>query len=86
MEMNQPSQYCCAFDEEGMERNGKMTDRQLEAAASGIWYRSLELQEVLSKPGPESAPLADQELFELSIEKSEDVFRPGFVVKQSRAQ
>jgi hypothetical protein len=41
---------------------------------------------VLSKPGAESAPLAEQEFYELSIEESDDAFRPGFVVKQTRAQ
>ena len=44
------------------------------------------LQEVLSKAGAETRPLAEQEFYELCIEESDDAFRPGFIVKQSRAQ
>ena len=48
--------------------------------------RKLVLQEVLSKPGAETLPLAEQEFYELCIEESDDVFRPGFIVKKTRAQ
>jgi hypothetical protein len=44
------------------------------------------MQEVVSKLGAETLPLAEQEFYELSIEESEDAFRPGFVVKQTHAQ
>jgi hypothetical protein len=60
--------------------------RYLEAVALANQQRKLEVQEVLSKPDAESAPLAEREFFELCIEESDDVFRPGFVVKQTRAE
>jgi hypothetical protein len=44
------------------------------------------LQKVLSKAGSETLPLAEQEFYELCIEESNDVFRPGFIEKQTRAQ
>jgi hypothetical protein len=44
------------------------------------------LQEILSKPECESLPLAEQEFYELCIEESDDIWRPGFIVKQTRAQ
>jgi hypothetical protein len=43
-------------------------------------------QEVLAKPCTDNAPLAEQEFFELCIEESDDVFKPGFVVKQTHAE
>ena len=57
-----------------------------EAVTPANQQRKLVLQEVLSKPGAETLPLAEQEFYELCIEESDDVFRPGFVVKQTRAQ
>ena len=57
-----------------------------EAVALSNQQRNLVLQEVLSKPGAETLPLAEQEFYELCIEESDDVFRPGFVVKQTCAE
>ena len=68
------------------ERNAEMTSRYLEAVALANHQRMLVFQEVLSKPGAETLPLAEQEFYELCIEESDDVFRPGFVVKQTRAR
>ena len=68
------------------ERNADATRRFLEAVALANQQRKLVLQEVLSKPGAETLPLAEQEFFELCIEESDDIWRPGFVVKQTRAQ
>ena len=56
------------------------------AVAQANWQRRLVMQEVLSKSGAEALPLAEQEFFELCIEESDGVFRPGFIVKQTRAQ
>jgi hypothetical protein len=44
------------------------------------------MQKVTSNRGSESTPLAEYEFFVPSIEKSDNVFRSGFVVKESRAQ
>jgi hypothetical protein len=68
------------------EPNAEVTRRYLEAVALSNQQRKLVLQEVLSKPGAESAPLTGQEFFELCIEESDDIWRPGFIVKQTRAQ
>lgn len=68
------------------ERNDEVTRRYLEAVALANQQRKLVFQEVLSKPGAENLSLAEQEFFELCIEESDDVFRPGFIVKQTRAQ
>ena len=38
------------------------------------------------QPCADSAPLAEQEFYELCIEESDDAFRPGFIVKQTHAQ
>ena len=69
-------------------RAAESTRRYLEAVAEAqaIQRRNLVLQEVLSKVGAETLPFAEQEFYELCIEESDDVFRPGFVVKQTRAQ
>jgi hypothetical protein len=86
--MNKNQQYRRA-DEPGeneAERNADATRRYLEAVAVANQQRKLVLQEVLSKPGAETLPLAEQEFYELCIEESDDAFRPGFVVKQTRAQ
>lgn len=68
------------------ERNDEVTRRYLEAVVLANQQRKLVFQEVLSKPGAENLSLAEQEFFELCIEESDDVFRPGFIVKQTRAQ
>jgi hypothetical protein len=44
------------------------------------------MQEILAKPGYEALPLVEQEFYELCIEESNDIWRPGFIVKQSRAE
>jgi len=44
------------------------------------------MQEVLTKPGNESLPLSEQEFYELCIEESSNVWRPGFIVKQTHAK
>ena len=44
------------------------------------------MQEVLSKTVDPKAPLEDQEFYELRIDDSDDVWRPGFVVIQTHAQ
>ena len=46
---------------------------------------SLVHQEVLSRSRDEGQPLAGKEFCELRIEESDDVWRPGFVVKQIHA-
>jgi hypothetical protein len=70
------------------ERNAEATRRYFEAVAEAqaIRQQKLVIQEVLSKPGTDKAPLAEQEFYELCIEESDDAFRPGFVVKQTRAE
>jgi len=44
------------------------------------------MQEVLSKTVDPKVPLEGQEFYELRIDDSDDVWRPGFVVVQARAQ
>ena len=44
------------------------------------------MQEVLSKTIDPKAPLKGQEFYELRIDDSDDVWRPGFVVVQAHAQ
>lgn len=46
----------------------------------------LAMQEILSRTGDAKAPLRDQEFYELRLEDSDDIWRPGFIVKQTRAQ
>jgi hypothetical protein len=48
--------------------------------------RKLIMQEVLTKPGYEELPLSEQEFYELCIEESDDIWRPGFIVKQTHGQ
>jgi hypothetical protein len=86
MERNQQSRRSDVPDENVTERAADLTSKYLEAAALANQQRSLVLQEVLSKPGAETLPLAEQEFYELCIGESDDVFRPGFIVKQTRAQ
>ena len=85
MKKNQPRRTD-APDE--AERNAESTRRYLEAVAKAqaIRQQKLAFQEVLSKPGADKAPLAEQEFYELCIEESDDVFRPGFVVKKTHAE
>jgi hypothetical protein len=88
MNKNQQSRRGAEPGESEAERNAAATRRYLEAVAVAQANRQRRLvwQEVLSKPGAESAPLTEQEFYELCIEESDDVFRPGFVVKLTRAQ
>jgi len=74
--------------ENAAESLAEATRLYVEAAAEAqaIRQRKLVFQEVFSKPGADKAPLAEQEFYELCIEESDDVFRPGFVVKQTRAE
>lgn len=44
------------------------------------------MQEVLSKTIDPKAPLEGQEFYELRIDDSDDVWRPGFVVSEAHAQ
>jgi hypothetical protein len=86
MKKNQQSRRGDVPGENEAEHNAEATRRYLEAVALPNQQRKLVLQEVLSKPGAETLPLAEQEFYELCIEESDDAFRPGFIVKQSRAQ
>jgi hypothetical protein len=86
MKKNQQSRSGYVPVENEAEHNAEATRRYLEAVALTNQERKLVLQEVLSKPGTETLPLAEQEFYELSIEESDDVFRPGYVVKKTHAQ
>ena len=86
MEKNQQSRRGGVPREIEAERNAELTRRYLEAVNTSNQQRKLVLQEVLSKPDAEILPLAEQEFYELSIEESDDVFRPGYVVKKTHAQ
>ncbi len=44
------------------------------------------MQEVLSRTVDPKAPLQGQEFYELRIDDSDDVWRPGFVVSEAHAQ
>ena len=72
--------------ENAAEHSDEVTRKYLEAVALANERRKFVLQEVLSKPGAETQPLAEQEFYELSIEESDDIWRPGFIVKQTHAQ
>jgi hypothetical protein len=86
MEKNQQSRRRYVPEEGGTGRCAEATDRYLEAMALANQQRKLVLQEVLSKPHAETLPLAEQEFYELCIEESNDVWRPGLIVKQTHAQ
>ena len=86
MKKNQQSRSGYVPVENEAEHNAEATRRYLEAVALTNQERELVLQEVLLKPGAETLPLAEQEFYELCFEESDDAFRPGFIVKQSRAQ
>ena len=74
---------CCMT---GVRKRAQATRFYVEAVAQVNQQRKLVLQEVLLKPGAETLPLAEQEFYELCIEESDNVFRPGFIVKQTHAQ
>jgi hypothetical protein len=86
MEKNQQSRRGDVSGEKEAERNAEATRRYLEAVGLSNQQRKLVLEEVLSKPGAETLPLAEQEFYELCIEESDDIWRPGSVVKLTRAQ
>jgi hypothetical protein len=86
MKKNQQSRREDESDKNDAERNAEVTRRYLEAVALANQQRKLVFQEVVSKPGAETLPLAEQEFYELCIEESDDIWRPGFVVKQTHAQ
>jgi len=67
-------------------REDELTGKYLEAVALGNQERRLVLREVLSKASSVSHPRPEPEFYELCIEESDDVFRPGFILKQTRAQ
>lgn len=63
----------------------------LPSACRTMWtmsndQRKLVMQEVLSKPGYEELPRSEWEFYELCIEEADDIWRPGFIVKQTHAQ
>ena len=86
MEKDQQSRRKDVPGENAAERNAKVTRRYLEAVALTNQLRKPVMQEVLSKPGAETRPLAEREFFELCIEESDDIWRPGFIVRQTHAQ
>jgi hypothetical protein len=86
MDTNQQSRRGGISGKGETERNAVATRRYLEAVALANQQRKLVFQEVLSKPDAETRPLAEQEFYELCIKESDDVFHPGFIVKQTRAQ
>lgn len=86
MEKNRQFRLGYVPGENETERVADVTSKYLEAAALANQQRNLVWQEVLSKPGAETLPLAEQEFYELCVEESDDVFRPGFIVKQTHAQ
>src|ERR1035438_5929417 len=86
MEKNHQSRRGGVPGENEAERNAELTRKYLKAVMLSNEQRKLVLQEVLSKPGADNAPLAEQEFYELCIEESNDVFRPGFIVKKAHAQ
>ncbi|HKF46451.1 MAG TPA: hypothetical protein VKB38_03780 [Terracidiphilus sp.] len=63
-----------------------LISRYLDAVSTTADQRMLVMQEILARPGSQSAPVHEQEFFELCIEESDDVFRPGFLVKQTHAE
>jgi hypothetical protein len=86
MEKNHQSRRGGVPGENEAGRNARVTRRYLEAVNTSNQQRKVVLQEVLSKPDAEILPVAEQEFYELCIEESDHVFRPGFVVKQTHAQ
>jgi hypothetical protein len=88
MEKNPQSRREDELGKNETERNAESPRRYLDAVAVALanQQRKLVFQEVLSKPGADNAPLAEQEFIELCIEESDDNWRPGFIVKQTHAQ
>lgn len=43
------------------------------------------MQEVFSRTDDSGIPLGDQEFYELRLSDSDDIWRPGYIVMQSRA-
>jgi hypothetical protein len=44
------------------------------------------MQELLSIADDSKIPLSEQEFYELRLDDSTDIWRPGFIVEQARAQ
>lgn len=44
------------------------------------------MQELLSKTDDPQKPLSEREFYQLRLEDSDDIWRPGFIVKQAHAQ
>lgn len=44
------------------------------------------MQEVLSKTTDPDAPLREQEFYELRLDDSDNIWRPGFIVREAHAQ
>ena len=44
------------------------------------------MQEVLSRTDDPEIPLRDQEFYELRLDDSDDIWKPGYFVKQAHAQ
>lgn len=86
MEKNQHSQRGDVPGESDAERNAEVTGRYFEAVTLANQQRRLVLQEVLSKPGYEELPRFEWAFYELCIEESDDIWRPGFILKQTRAR
>ena len=86
MQKSEQSRRGAVPRENEAERNAEVTRRYLEAVALANQQRKLAFQEVLSKPGAENLPLVEQEFYELCIEESDDIWRPGFIVKKTHAQ
>ena len=86
MQKGKQSRRADVLGEREAEKNAEVTSRYFEAVSLANQGRRLVLQEVLSKPGYEKLPLSEQESYELCIEESDDVYRPGFIVKQTRIQ
>ena len=86
MKKNQQSRCGDLSGRNEAERAAEAIRRYLKAAALANQQRSLVLHELLSMPGCETLPPAEQEFFELSIEESDDAFRPGFIVTLTHAR
>jgi hypothetical protein len=72
--------------EQSAHQNTQVMRKYMEAMAALRQQPRLVLQEVISRPQTENLPLEQQEFFELSIEESEDIWRPGFISKQTLIQ
>jgi hypothetical protein len=63
-----------------------LISRYLNAVSTAADPRMLVMQEILTRPDSQSAPVHHQEFFELCIEESDDLFRPGFLVRQTHGE